>query len=281
MVRIVTSSHGEARLRMLRIVRRGDRHDPRDLTLSLRFEGQFADAFTSRRPDGVIPSEALKRFVYAAAREHGTAEIESLGIALGAHLLAAHPRITLVRTEIAEQPWTRMEAGGKAQGQAFVGAGPELRTAIITSDRRGVAAVAGIDRLLVMRSSGFLPRHAGAVGVSEDVHEGLAPLVVGDLSVRWSYTSADVTFGPYRQGVRNAILDTFALQARHSVQHTLHAIAEVILASYQEIDQVTLAMHERPYRPADLFRDNVENPDELFVAIEEPLAIVEVTVGRE
>jgi urate oxidase len=62
------------------------------------------------------------------------------------------------------------------------------------------------------------------------------------------------------------------------VQHTLYAIADVVLASYQEIADVTLAMHERPYRPADLL---LENPDDLFVALDEPLGVVEVTVERE
>jgi hypothetical protein len=44
---------------------------------------------------------------------------------------------------------------------------------------------------------------------------------------------------------------------------------------------VSLAMHERPYRPVDLFHANVENPDELFVAVEEPVGVVEVTLERE
>jgi urate oxidase len=280
MPRIVTSSHGESRLRMLRVVRRGDRHDPRDLTVSLRFEGAFGEAFTDERPDGIVPGEALKRFVYLAARDHGTVEIEEFGIGLCQRLLSTHPRISLVRAEIAEHPWVRMEAGGKAQGQAFIGAGPELRTATITSNGSHVAVVAGIDQLLVLRSSGFLPARPDRR--SEDgTHDGLSPLLVGDLSARWTYTTPDVTFGPYRQGVRNAILDTFALHARHSVQHTLYAIADVILASYQEIADVTLGMHERPYRAADLFRENVQNADELFVALEEPVGVVEVTVERE
>ena len=44
MTRIAASSQGEARLRMLRLVRRGDRHDPRDLTVSFRFEEPTAIA---------------------------------------------------------------------------------------------------------------------------------------------------------------------------------------------------------------------------------------------
>ena len=81
--------------------------------------------------------------------------------------------------------------------------------------------------------------------------------------------------------MRAAITETFALHAARSVQHTLYAIANVVLATYEEILDVTLAMHERPYRPADLFSAQVENPDELFVAAEEPLGVVEVTVERD
>jgi urate oxidase len=69
--------------------------------------------------------------------------------------------------------------------------------------------------------------------------------------------------------------------ASESVQHTLYNIADVVLASYQEISEISLALHERPYRPADLFTAGIENPDELFVAVDEPLGIVEVTVERE
>ena len=66
-------------------------------------------------------------------------------------------------------------------------------------------------------------------------------LLVGGLSARWTYSNADVTFGPYRQGVRAAITDTFAMHAARSVQHTLYAIADVVLATYEEILDVTLA----------------------------------------
>jgi urate oxidase len=77
------------------------------------------------------------------------------------------------------------------------------------------------------------------------------------------------------------VTETLALHAARSVQHTLYAIGDVLLASYPEISVVSLTMHERPYRPADLFHANVENPDELFVAVEEPVGVVEVTLERE
>jgi urate oxidase len=277
---IRASSHGESRVRMVRIVRRGDRHDPRDLSVSCRFEGSFAAAFQEGRAAGLLPGETLKNIVYGVARDHGAEEIEVFGLALCDRLLGRHSAITRVRVDVAEQRWSRLEAGGKAQGTTFVGGSGEKRTAAVTSNGKQVAVVSGVEDLALMRTSGFAPtapRDADSTGTSD----GLQRLLVATLAARWTYTSADVTFASYRQGVRATIVDTFAWHASQSVQHTLYNIADVVLASYQEISEISLALHERPYRPADLFSAGVENPDELFVALDEPLGIVEVTVERD
>lgn len=280
MPRIDSITHGESRVRMLRLVRRGDRHDPHDLTVSLRFEGDFAAAFRDGRSAGVVPGEAIKNLIHTRARQHKVDEIEPFGIDLCQRVLETHPQITRVRTEISEQPWSRIEIGGKAQGQAFVLGGPEQRGTAITSNGTQIAVVSSIENLTLMRSAGFVPRPAKVIADAPG-HDGLAPLVVGTLSVRWTYSSPDVTFAAYRQSIRSAVLETMALHASRSVQYTLYAIGDVLLASYPEISVVTLAMHERPYRAADLFHAHVENPNELFVAIEEPVGIVEVTLERD
>ena len=256
----------------------GDRHDPKDLTVSCRFEGDFGASFTAGRSEGLVPGEALKNLVHATARTDGHGEIESFGLALCERLLSSFPKITKVRVEIAEQMWSRLEIGGRAQGQAFEAGGSERRTTAVTSNGRQIAVVSGIDQLALMRSAGLRPagRHEDVTGAQD----GLQRLLVGALGARWSYSSPDVTFGSYRQGVRAVIVETFAAHARLSVEHTLHAIGEVALASYPEIVDITLTMQERPYRPADLFSAGVENPDDLFLVIEEPLGNVEVTLER-
>ena len=278
MHRIGSSSHGESRLRMLRITRRGDRHDPKDLSVSFRFEGEFASAFRDGRADGLPPGEALKNLVHRAAHEYGSCEIEEFGLAVCERVLKEHPAITRARVEITEQAWTRLDAGGRPQGQAFMAGSPEVKTTAVTSNGRQVAVVSGLDALNVMRTAGFaLPEEVGA---DDGIADGLQRLLVGQLSARWTYSSPDVTFRSYRQGVRAAIIETFAWHPSRSVHHTLYAIAEVALATYQEIADVTLAFHERPYRPADLFTAGIENPDDLFVSLEEPLGVVEITVER-
>jgi urate oxidase len=265
---------------MLRIVRRGDRHDPKDLTVSCRFEGDFVAAFRDGHADGLPPGETLKNLVHGAAREHGGGEIEPFAIAICDRVLARHRRITRARVEIAEQPWMRLEAAGKVQGQAFTGGTPERRTTAVTSNGTQVAVVSGIDDLPLMRTSGFGPSTPHQVDDS-GASDRLQRLLVATLSVRWTYTTPDVTFAPYRQGIRAAIVETFAWHARQSVQHTLYSIADVILASFQEIADISLSLQERPYRLADPVGDRPDASDDLFVAVDEPLGIVEISVERD
>jgi urate oxidase len=131
-----------------------------------------------------------------------------------------------------------------------------------------------------MRTSGFgpsTPRQVDDSGASD----GLQRLLVATLSVRWTYTTPDVTFAPYRQGIRAAIVETFAWHAKESVQHTLYSIADVILASFQELADISLSLQERPYRLADPVADRPDASDDLFVAVDEPVGIVEVSVERD
>ncbi len=265
---------------MLRIMRRGDRHDPKELTVSFRFEGDFAAAFREGRADGLPPGEPLRNIVHRTARDQGAGEIEEFGIALCDQVLRAHPAITRTRVEITEKSWTRLDAGGRPQGQTFMAGTPEVKTAAISSNGKQVAVVSGVDGLSLMRTAGFAPPASGPV-TEDGTTDGLQRLLVGELTARWTYSLPDVTFRPFRQGVRSAILESFAWHASRSVQHTLYAIADVVLATYAEISDISLALHERPYRPADLFRSGMENPDDLFVALDEPLGTVEITVERD
>ena len=265
---------------MLRLTRRGDRDDPKELSVSFRFEGEFAAAFREGKADGLPPGEALKNLVHRAAREHGSREIEEFGLAVCHRVLSDHPAITRTRVEITEQAWTRLNAGGRAQGQAFMAGSPEAKTTAVTSNGRQIAVVSGIDDLLLLRTAGLRAASPRQQDDPTGLQDGVQRLLAGALGARWTYSSPDVTFGPYRQGVRHVIVETFAAHARHSVRHTLAAIAEVALASFPEILDITLSMHERPYRPADLFSAGVENPDDVFLVLDEPLGMVEITVER-
>ena len=271
-MKVHSSAYGESRLRMLRVLQRGDRHDPKDLTIGLRFEGG---------DDAAVPGEAVKNLVHRVVREqdHAAAAIESLALEICAQILTSHPGIGLARVDISEQPWARLDAGGKAQGQAFTPAGVERRTASVSSNGARIAVSAGVDNLVLLRTSGFTPIARGRPA-DEPTTDGLQRVFVAALTARWAYTSGDVAFAPYRAGVRQAIVETFAWHKGPTIRSTLAAIAEVVLASYPEIAQMTLSLQEHPYRPVDLLELSVDG-DALFVVRDEPVGLIEITVDRD
>lgn len=268
---IESSSYGESRLRMLRVIPHGDRHDPRDLTIGLRLEGRL---------DEMVPGEAIKNLVHrvVAERDRAAAAIEPLAIAVCDEILHAYGSIGLARIEIVEQPWARLDAGGKAQGQAFTPAGVERRTVAVTGNGTRMSVQAGLENLVLLRTGGFAPSARGRP-VDDEAADGPARMFVATLAAHWAYTSPDVAFAPYRTGVRQAIIETFAWHKGPVVRDTLRAMADVVLASYQEIAQISLTLHERPYRPVDLLALS-EEPDTLFVAHDEPVGVIEISVER-
>ncbi len=268
---IESAGYGESRLRMLRVIARGDRHDPRDLTIGLRFEGRL---------DAMVPGEAVKNVVHRVVREHDQAAsaIETLGIAICDAILRAYGSIGLARVELVEQPWARVDVGGRAQGQAFVPAGVERRTAVVSGNGTKTAVQAGVENLILLRTGGFKPTGRGRAA-DDPSADGLQRVYLATLGARWAYTAGDIAFPPYRAGVRQAIIETFAWHKGPTALDTLRAMADVILASYQEIGQVSLTLQERPYRPVDLLELAID-ADALFVAHDEPVGVLEISVER-
>jgi urate oxidase len=264
-----STSYGESRLRMLRVLGRGDRHDPRDLTVALRLDG---DA------DAMVPGEVIKNLVHRVARDEDHPAIETLALSMCARILSTHPSIRLARIDISEQPWARVDAGGKPQGQVFTPAGVERRIVAVTGNGERLSIAAGLENLVLLRTSGFAPTSRGRVS-DDPSDDGLQRVFVASLSARWSYVSGDVAFVPCRQGVRAAIVETFAWHKGRSAHETLTAIAGVVLATYQDISDVSLTLHERPYRPADVLELPLGG-DALFVAHDEPIGTVEIAVTR-
>ena len=264
-----STSYGESRLRMLRVLSRGDRHDPKDLTIALRLDGDAT---------AMVPGEAIKNLVHRVAREEDHPAIETLALSMCARILAGHPSIRHARVEIVEQPWARLDAGGKPQGQAFTPSGIERRTVMVTGNGERMSVTAGLDNLVLLRTAGFAPGVPGRPS-HDPAADGLQRIFLASLAARWAYVSGDVGFLPCRQGVRAAIVETFAWHKGRSAHDTLTAIADVVFASYQDIADITLTLQERPYRPVDLLELSLDG-DALFIAHEEPIGTVEVSVSR-
>lgn len=275
------SSHayGAAGIRLLRVTRRGGRHDLRDLTVAVNVEGDVADAFARGDNELLLPADTLRNTVDALARDESLAEIEQLGLALARHFMAHQPQFTRVRIDLEERPWTRLPVGGRAQGQAFTASTSERRTASVTSNGTQVAVVAGLRDFAIMKTSG-----AAFEGYLADQFTTLEAdpdrVLAVSADASWTYLHDEVTFGVYYQGIRDLLIEAFVQQTSRSAEHTAHEMASIVLSSYADVGDVTVRLRQRSLPLVELAPFGLDNPHVLFRPEDTPQLTAEVTLSR-
>src|SRR5204863_3741099 len=95
----------------------------------------------------------------------------------------------------------------------------------------------------------------------------------------WLYRQGFTEFA-MRDRIRSALVYTFAAHHSRSVQHTLYAMAEAALGSCAGIDEITLTLPNRHHLLVDLAPFGLDNPNEVFVATDQPFGLIEATIRR-
>jgi urate oxidase len=276
---LTETSYGKSRIRLVRVTRHGDRHQVRDFTVAVAFEGSYDTSYTDGDNRDVLPTDTMKNTVYALAARDGVGEPEAFGLSLGRHFIDRNPKLTRVTVDLIDHGWNRITVGDREHGQAFVRRGPETRTARVVTDRQGASVTAGVDELVIMKTS-----HSAFAGFPRDEFTTLPEthdrLFVTALTATWSYRDSDVEFAPMFRSARSTLLEAFAEHDSLSVQHTLYAMADTVLATIDVIDSISLEMPNRHHLPIDLTKFGLENRNEVFVATEEPHGLIKATLNR-
>lgn len=278
-VTLTGNAYGKQAIRLVTVRRHPDRHELKDVTVAIRFEGDFLAAYAAGDNQGVLPTDTMKNTVYALAAGHSFDDVEDFGLALGDHFLSRNPRAASVGVELTEHLWEPIPAGGAAHPHAFRQAGSERRTAAVTRDRQSVRVVAGIGDLVVMKTAGSafegFPRDSFTT-----LREASDRILATAVRATWRYSRPDVAFGPLWHEVRRILLETFAGHDSRSVQHTLYAMGEAVLEKAPDVEEIHLSMPNRHHLPVDLTPFGLENRNEVFVASPEPYGLIEGTVRR-
>jgi urate oxidase len=91
----------------------------------------------------------------------------------------------------------------------------------------------------------------------------------------------DVSFRTLRKSIRQILLGVFAGHSSKSVQHTLYAMGEAVLQQIPEVDEIDLNMPNRHCLLVDLARFGQDNPNEIFVPVDEPHGYIEARIRRQ
>jgi urate oxidase len=179
------------------------------------------------------------------------------------------------RISIAEQRWDRLAAN--ASPSAFVQAGDEHWTTVVTREADASRVVSGLAHLVVLKTaesafSGF-PRDAFTTLPDTDDR-----LLATSITASWTYREGTTEFG-VRDRIRAALLETFAAHRSRSVQHTLYAMGEAALAAAADATEITLTLPNRHHLLVDLapFGPTTERD---FVATDQPYGVIEAMIKR-
>jgi urate oxidase len=277
---LTENNYGKSGIRLVKVIRREESHELRDVTVAVRLEGRFEAAHVSGDNADVLPTDTMKNAVYALARDCFDGSIEAFGLALCDHFLRNAPAASRASVEIAENPWRRLTAGGAAHPHAFLREGAERRLANVSRTRESAEVTAGLDSLTVLKTAG-----SRFEGFLKDRYTTLAEtrdrILATVVEARWKYVAATLDFDRSFALARQALLETFAIHDSASVQHTLHAMGEAVLAAVPEVSTIRLSLPNKHHLPVDLSRFGLESENEIFVATSEPYGLIEATLSRQ
>jgi urate oxidase len=279
-IRLGKNSYGKSCVRLLRVRRQEACHDIKELTLEIRFEGDFETAHTTGDNSKILPTDTMKNTVYVLARQHPFEPIEDSSRRLIQHFLAHNPQVKRVEITAAEDLWARISHRGSPHASAFARAGEEKRTAMLDGTRDGIAIRAGIRSLMVLKTTksvfeGFLRDRYTTL--QEDRNRILSTSIRAD----WLYESGAIEFNRVWDDVRRTLLEAFAEHDSLSLQHTLYAMGEAVLRSFEPIREIHLSLPNKHYNLVDLSTFETDNPCEVFLPTDEPHGQIEATVQRD
>jgi urate oxidase len=272
---LLWNRYGKSRVRLVKVRRppHGAPHELADLTIDVQLEGAFDAVYVDGDNGPCIATDTMKNTVYALARQDPVAHVEAFASRLADHFIAK-PAVARARITAVEHRWARLAASP----HAFVQPGGEQWTAVVTRDARSLSIVAGLTNLLVLKTA-----DSAFAGFPRDQFTTLPEtddrILATSVTASWTYRAGMIAFA-VRERIRAALVDTFAAHKSRSVQHTLYAMAEAALAACAEITDITLTMPNRHHLLVDLEPFGLDNPNEVFVATDQPFGLIEATVRR-
>ena len=270
--------YGKSSVRLVKVRRDRVPHDIVDLTIDVQLEGDFGPVYLDGDNQLCVATDTMKNTVYAFARHDPIEHVEAFAERLAAHF-AAKTAVTRVLISATEHRWDRLTVGGSTHPHAFAQPGGERWTTLVSRDQSGTTISSGLANLVVLKTtdsafSGFPRDEFTTLKETDD------RILATSITATWRYRAGTAAFG-VRDRIRRAIVEAFAAHDSRSVQQTLYAMGQAALAAAEEIDEVTLSLPNRHHLLVDLAPFGLDNPNEVFVATDQPYGLIEGTVRRE
>jgi urate oxidase len=271
MMTLTWNRYGKSSVRLVKVRRTSDPHEIVDLTIDVALEGAFEKVYTDGDNSACLATDTMKNTVYAFARRDSIDHVEAFVSTLAAHF-SEKPGVSLVRIQASEHPWTRLNA------HAFSRAGEEEWTTVVTRTAGRTSIASGLRGLVVLKTT-----DSAFSGFPRDEYTTLPEtrdrILATSITATWQYADGFSGFAA-RTAVRAALVDVFATHKSESVQQTLYAMGEAALAACAAVTEIELSLPNRHHLLVDLAPFGLDNPNEIFVATEQPYGLIEARISR-
>jgi urate oxidase len=271
--------YGKAEIRLLRVMRHGDRHEIRELSVDVALAGDFDAVHLEGDNRAVLPTDSQKNTVYAFAAEAPPGPVEEFALRLARHFVATGPAVRRATVLVDEHAWERIETDGGGHPHAFRRAGEERRQARAVAAEDGVWIGAGLDGLTVLKSAGS-EFHGFARDRYTTLKETSDRILATAVTARWRFASLDVDWAASFAGARAALLETFAAHHSLSLQQTLYEMGRAVLEARPEVVEIRLSLPNRHHFDVDVGQFGVAGRHEVFQIADRPYGLIEGTVRR-
>lgn len=276
-VELVWNRYGKSSVRLVKVRRSSEPHDVIDLTIDVSLEGAFDKVYTDGDNSACVATDTMKNTVYAFARRDPIEHVEAFASRLAQHF-SEKPGVSLVSIAAAEHPWTQLSAGGHPHPHAFSRAGEEDWTTVVTRTAGRTSIASGLRGLVVLKTTGSafsdFPRDEYTT-----LPETRDRILATSITATWQYADGFADFSA-RTAVRAALVSAFAGHTSESVQQTLYAMGEAALAACAGVTEIQLSLPNRHHLLVDLRPFGLDNPNEIFVATDQPFGLIEARIRR-
>ena len=281
MAKLAENRYGKSRVRLVRVNRQAAIHEFEEWRVEVLLHGDFLSCFAEGDNSKILPTDTMKNTVYSLARKSPATCIEEFSEELIEHLLSHNPQVSTAEVSIQEKPWQHLNVAGRPHPTTFIQTGSEVQTTRVTRKRAEDFQIeSGLSNLVLMKTAGSAFK--GYVHDPLTTLEETSDRLFGtSLRASWTYVSHTLPFTSVRKSVRESLLIAFASHESKSVQHTLYAMAEGALAAAAQISEITLTMPNKHCLLVDLSRFGQDNPNHIFMPIDEPHGTIEARVCRE
>ncbi|CAN5484321.1 urate oxidase [soil metagenome] len=279
-VRIVSDSYGKSKVRLMKVERHGDTHNLQNINVKIALEGDFSDIHVTGDNAKCLPTDTMKNTVYAlAAQTEEIEEIECFGLRLARHFLSENEQVSRVLIDIIEHKYTRIPMDGQPHEHAFTKSGGEKRTTSVRATRDGESVESGLEDLTVIKTT-----KSGFEGFVKDKYTFLPEtadrIFCTSVKANWRYLNCEAATEELWNGVRSTILETFATHDSLSVQHTLYAMGEAVLAKHPDVTEIAFSLPNIHCLPVDVTRFGEKEQHAIFLPTEEPHGLIEARISR-